>query len=354
MNAALDALRLKTHPFSPERNEGGRLIHFDYASGPICPEVDSHYLRYYFDVYTWSNTQLLGKIGPDGRLEAFPSPIGRPGLIVVISGFAGTGRTSLINLLLYEIKTRAASTPLITDYPIKITRNRVQDAKNFASNFIRAVTKFTAGSKRKEIRNLPKKMQTTFNEWKENLSPEEPNTDFLFQGLAMDAQDALPDTQIVFSLDATDYMNTPDTWRPTCTMLRHLANYIILSLSNRDHAIYILNSLMKNGFQIVWVDAPRVDVTRTKHFLAHRLAAERGGAAVGEELFPFSDEAIAALFSPTSGDQPISLAISVVIRKLKAAFDKKLSEVAVLMADSSAHKLADSLSISGADMRRLF
>jgi hypothetical protein len=357
METVLRALRLRTNPFSPECNLGGRLERFDYTAGPLTPEVAPHHLAYYFDVYEWSDTQQVGKIGPNGRLETFPTQIGRPGMIVVISGFSGTGRTSLINLLLYEIKARASSSPLITNYPIVITRNRVQDAKNFASNFLRTVTKFAEGNKQKKIRSLPGVMQATFTNWKDNLSSDEPNTDFLFQQLAIDAQDAIPSTPIVFSLDATDYMNTPDTWRPTCTMLRNLANYIILSLSNRDHAVYILNSLTRNNFRIVWIDAPRMDIGRAKRFLMQRLSAEREGPPIaGEELFPFTDEALAALFSPTTGNQPVPLAISVAIRKLKGAFEKKLAEVAAIMADPNrqAQQLPPSLSINGADMTRLF
>src|SRR5689334_19008496 len=123
MNTAFNALRLKTNPFSPERMEDGQLIRFDYTAGPLTPEINPHHLQYYFDIYDWSDTQQVGNIGPDGRLVNFPTQVGRPGIIVVISGFAGTGRTSLINLLLYEIKNRASSTPIITKYPIKITSN---------------------------------------------------------------------------------------------------------------------------------------------------------------------------------------------------------------------------------------
>jgi hypothetical protein len=356
MNTAFNALRLKTNPFSPERMEDGQLIRFDYTAGPLTPEINPHHLQYYFDIYDWSDTQQVGNIGPDGRLVNFPTQVGRPGIIVVISGFAGTGRTSLINLLLYEIKNRASSTPIITKYPIKITSNRRQDAMNFADNFMRTVAKFTASSRKRDIKNLPKKMTSTFEKWKANSSPDETNADYLFQQLALDVEDTLPDIPIVFSLDATDYMNTPDTWRPTCTMLRYLANYIVLSLSNRDHALYIRNSLLRNNFQVVWIDAPRVDIPRAKRFLTQRLAAERqGAAALGEELLPFTDEAINALFASTSGGQPVPQSISVTIKKLKGAFDKKINDIVAVLADTAAaaqQLSAAPLSISAVDMRR--
>jgi hypothetical protein len=98
MNAAFNALRLKSNPFSPEHIEGAQLVRFDYTAGPLTPETTPHHLQYYFDLYDWSDTHQLGSIGPDGRLVTFPTQVGRPGMIVVISGFTGTGRTSLINL----------------------------------------------------------------------------------------------------------------------------------------------------------------------------------------------------------------------------------------------------------------
>ena len=355
MNSALSALRLKTNPFSPERSDGGRLVQFDYTAGPLTPEAYPHHLQYYFDLYDWSDTQQLGNIGPDGRLVTFPNQVGRPGMIIVISGFNGTGRTSLINLLLYEIKHRAPSGLIVTKYPIKITSSRRQDAMNFADNFIRTVTNFTAGNRQRAIKSLPTKMKDTFDRWKANSSPDETNADYLFQQLALDAEDVLPTTPIVFSLDATDYMNTPDTWRPTCTMLRYLANYIILSLSNRDHAIYLKNSLQRSNFQVVWIDSPRVDVPRARRFLTHRLAAEREGVTVqGAELFPFTDEAVNALFAPTNGNQSVPQPISVTIKKLKGAFDKKFSDITRVLADpatASQQLSAANLSISAADMR---
>ena len=353
MNAAFNALKLRTNPFSPERVDGGQATRFDYTAGPLNPETNPQHLQYYFDLYEWFDAQQFGRIGPDGRLVVFPAQVNRPGTIVVISGFTGTGRTSLINLLLFEIRQRALSAPIVTKYPVRITSNRRLEAMNFADNFMRTVLKSTAGTKQRRIKKL---MESTFEKWKTNSSLEEPNADYLFQQLALDVDDVLPNTPIAFSLDATDYMNTPDTWRLICMMLQHLANYIILSLSNRDHARYIKDSLLRNNFQVVWVDAPRVDVSRTKSFLTHRLGAEREGLiAQGQELFPFTDDALDALFAPTSGNQPVPQSISVAIKRLKGAFEKKLNDIASLLADPATagqHLSAARVLIRGADMQR--
>jgi hypothetical protein len=228
------ALRVRTNPFSHELTIAGQPVRFDYLQGALAPHEHAWHLNYFFDIYKWVDHEQLGKLGIDGRIRTFPDRADRPGLIIVISGASGAGRTSLENLLRFEIASRAQSPPIVTEYRIGVTSKRAQDALNFATSFIKEVERRLAktGEKRKEIKNLPKQLRETVKEWKENLVADDPNTDFLFQQLAGDIRTYLPETPIVFCLDASNHINTPDTWTPACTMLRNLADYIILSLTS--------------------------------------------------------------------------------------------------------------------------
>jgi hypothetical protein len=107
---------------------------------------------------------------------------------------------------------------------------------------------------------------------------------------------------------------------------------------------------------VIWIDAPRVDASVARKFLINRLAAERNAeAAPGQELFPFTDEAVDALFASTTGGAPVPLAISVAVKKLKNAFDRKAVDIAAALADPAAAQVIEaSLSINGADMRQAF
>jgi hypothetical protein len=357
LTSSYTAFQLRTNPFSPEVTVNGQQGRFDYLQGPLSPQKDAMHLNYYFDLYRWLDPEQIGQIGQNGRLVVFPDRLGQPGMIIVISGVSGTGRTSLENLLLFEVETRAKSAPIHTRYTIEISANKVQAAQNFASMLISEIEDYVANPKLgRDAKRLPKKLRATVKEWRENLIEGETNTEFLFQQLTRDIRKTLPDTPIVFSLDASNHMNTPDTWRPACTMLRNLADYVILSLSKRDHASYLKTSLQDNQIRVVWIDAPRVDEHQTKRFLVNRLAAERvAPAAPGQELFPFTDRAVSALFAATGGGEPITLSIGVAIKKLKGAFDKKCADVAgALAGPPTAGVAAPRLQISDEDMRRYF
>jgi hypothetical protein len=207
------ALRLRTHPFAPEKVIEGRPIQlFDYSRGPLEPRKNANDLQGYFDLYVCADNEQLGRLKDDGRLDVFPNRAGPFGTIVVISGVGGTGRTSLEELLLFEIASRAKSAPVITDYRIGITSKRVQDAANFASLFIARVEDIVkGGEQRKGVKGLPKALRATVKEWKDGLVGDDPNTEFLFTRLAENMRNSLPDTPVVFRLDATNHMNTPDT-----------------------------------------------------------------------------------------------------------------------------------------------
>ena len=350
------ALRLRAHPFAPEKLVGGQTVRFDYQKGPLDPKASPVDLEYYFDLYAWDDSKQLGPLAPNGRINEFPSRGGVYGSIIVISGVSGTGRTSLEELLLFEIASRSKSPPIVTLYPIAVTSKQVQDASNFANRFISRVEAFlvTSSDRRKEIKALPKTLKGIVKEWKEGLVGDDPNTEFLFTALAENVRGLLPDTPIVFRLDATSHLNTPDTWTPACTMLRNLADYVILSLSDQDHARYLRTSLLDRQVRIFWVDVPRVDEAKTRRFLEHRLGAEREGAA--DELFPFTAEALKALFAPTEGNKPRSLPISVALKNLRGVFDRKCTDLEALLKNAAgAGALPEArLRITADDMKGYF
>jgi len=356
-NGPYAALQLRTNPFSPDINISGQQLKFDYLQGPLTPQQNRVHLKYYFDLYRWSDPEYVGSIGRDGRISAFPEGFGQPGMIVVISGVSGTGRTSLENLLQFEITARADSEPLLTRYTIEVSSNKVQAAQNFATLFIQDIEDYLSKVKRaKEAKTLPKRLKAIMKEWRESLVPDEPNTDFLFQQLTREVRKILPKTPIVFSLDATNHINTPDTWRPACIMLRNLADFVILSLSNHDHASYLRTSLKDYQMRAVWIHAPRIDAAQTIRFLTARLLEERtANLEPGEELFPFTEGAVKALFAPAGGAGPITLSIGVAIKKLKGAFEKKCADIHVILANEPGVAIpAARLRITDADMQSYF
>ncbi len=310
------AMQLRANPFLPELTIRGQQIQFDYLRGPLSPQENGMPLNFYFDLYDWRDQDQVGKIGQDGRIREFPDRFGQPGMIIVISGGSQTGRSSLENLLLFEVKARSKTKPIRTEFKIEISSNKVVAAHNFALTFVSDIVDYVDDLKRiKGAKALPGKLRATIAAWKASVTEGEPNTEFLFQQLTRDVRKTLPDTPIVFCLDASSHMNTPDTWRPACVMLRNLADFVLLSLSKPDHAAYLRTSLRDSQMRAAWIDAPRVGADQIKRFLATRLAVERL-APVGHELFPFTEGAIRELFAPTRKGEVITLSIGVVTRRM--------------------------------------
>jgi hypothetical protein len=321
----------------------------------LNPQKNASHLRFYFDLYKWCDADEIGKIDTTGRVANFPRRFGPPGMVIVISGVSGTGRTSLENLLLFEIESRAHSPCVVTRYPVEISRNKIQAAHNFASLFVSDIGDHLVRLGRpKDSKALVLLLKDIIKEWRSNLVGDDPNADFLFLQLMQAAKKKLPDTPIVFSLDASNHMNTPDTWHPICTMLRNLADFVILLLSKGDHARFLRTGLRDSQARVVWIDVPRIDAEKARRFLAARLSGERTApVAPASELFPFTDGAISALFAPTSEGEPVVLSIGVAIKHLKGVFEKKCADVARRQAGSpSPAEIADEeLQITESDMR---
>jgi len=325
---------LRTSPFTPSLQEDGRQLRFAYGAGPLNPyqKDSSYHLRYYFDFYDWMDRGAIAVIQENGRLRVFARPRSDQPMVVLISGFRGTGRTSVKNLLLYEIATRTRGVPVVTEFKISMTAQRAQDAANLANTFVKNF------EGRPNTGNVKKALQETIKGWRENLLGDDPNMEFLFQSLRNDVDAAIPDTTTVFCLDASSYSASPDMWRQTCKAVSLLADFVILFISDRNQANFSKSNLLRNNFQVAWIDAPTVDRAKMAHFLAKRLRDERVASQqrVASELAPFTPDALDALFSATDGTAPrpvVRLPISFALDTLKRAFNQKCQQLAGCLAE---------------------
>jgi hypothetical protein len=347
-----EALKLRTNPFAPVTRVDGREIRLDYYKGPLRPRKDELALRYYFDLYTWARRDSLGPLADDGRIQAFPDGGNSLGTAIVISGLSGTGRTSLEELLLYEIAHRSGSKSIVTDYSIQVSAKPAQDAGDFARMFIGEVQDYLddIAEKSEAQKALVERLNAQRKDWIDSGDESSRNPEALFGAFARPVRRAFPNTPIVFRLDATHYLNSSDTWGPILRMLRQLADYVILSLSVKDDAS-LLQARLERDIRIFWIDAPRISADKMKSFLERRLAAERSNAEADlDPLFPFTEEALDALFAGTEQGKRVEHPISVAIQKLRRAFDKKYDEIAAAGAGVPVARLL----ITAEDMKRSF
>lgn len=346
---------LRTNPFTPTVVENDNPTRFEYGGGPLNPfaEENRYHLRYYFDVYDWMDPHAVDGLNGDGRLRVFERGSGQKPMIVLISGFQGTGRTSLKNLLLFEIATRSAKEPIVTEIKISLTTDRAQDAQNLASTFVK---NFTTPTNMGNVRNA---LQESIKNWRESRLGSDPNMEFLFQSMRNDVEAAIPDRPIVFCFDATNHATSPDAWRQICKAVALLADFVILFVSDRNQANLSKTILAQSNYQAAWIDAPAVDHGKMGRFLAKRLREERIAAHqhAAAELAPFHPDALKVLFSATQGaGQPenVTLAISFALANLKRAFNNKCNELAAALqaAGGDVEKIdPQCFWISEADMR---
>lgn len=291
---------------------------FRSASGPLIAPAD---LADYHDFYRWVDLQKLGGLTAEGRVliaDLSPSP-GRM-MLLLLSGAQGCGRSSLESLLSYETIQRF-KTPPITP---KLTLTNVLDKRAIAIAMARALSVEV----KKHSLEASTALGSTIDSWRDDNPPGvEPMIDTLFDRLRSEMQTSLPDVGVILTLDAIRHSVTRDTAQACAAMPQGLADFVILILTNHDDAQFIRSSSIRKGQPVALVDAPRLDLVTTRAVLEKRLKNCRVPGAITSVLYPFTDDALAALFEPSPNfrDQTIKLPIRVAMQKLADAAERKCS-----------------------------
>lgn len=305
----------RTNPFEPERSvNDGASRSINLIRGPLKPNTDAAHLEFYFDLYAWKSERLNG-IEPNGRLRVF-TPDDTQMMTLLISGARGCGRTSLRNLLIYEIQHHAKEKPIVVDYEIALANDEKQNASGLADFLFDAL----------EIVGVDTgPLQTMF--WARFNRATPPTPAAIFASLKPKIRELLPEAPIVFVLDGSNSNVTADTAKTVCGMLRNIADYAILSVTDDEDAAHLTHHFTTTQRPVAWVDSPRVDEARMRAYLQARLGAERS-AANPDMLHPFTDDALRELFAPGSNakrDQRVTLPIKVALAKIAGAFSQKCS-----------------------------
>jgi hypothetical protein len=350
--------RLRTNPFAPLAPGGNAA--FDYLAGSLAPHQRIGDLASYFDHYDWKDKDRLVGVGKTG-LTTLAAP--STSTVILLSGFQGTGRKSLRNILHYDVRTRFAPRPVIvTEHTAAIVPDRLNVADALLQGFFRRVKDYDDALKNKGTNRLSKRMADTRKEWKDNALVASPDIDALFGYLREDVGKVASAPLIVFFLDATVHAFDLDAWRPTCATLCRLADYVLVSFSDVSKASILKYNLATNAIQVAQVDSPRITKEQTVNFLRWRLAEERTSPpapSAGPEpgLAPFTEAALDALFAPTPrAPAPVFLPIKVVIARLDSVFSQKCESLAQQLAANGGNINAipsEAVRITGDDMKRL-
>ena len=282
---------LRSNPLTPERTIAGVPVQFCYGEMRLEPLVSASHLEFYFDLYNWQDEKKLKGVAPTG-IQTFQ--IAHAEMVtIVLSGARGCGRFSLQNLLLYEIRKRAVGQlPLIVvDASVPLSSDPAASMIDFTAGLYDAFE--AAGGDKAQLRAVVKDLREDYGDTP--VTPE-----IQFGKLRAKINKLMPGAPIVYCLDAREANVTRDMAKSACNLLKPLAHYVILSMTDAKAAGHVRASFDLVQAPSVWVDAPEVDQAQFSEFLVDRLTAERQGGVPATALFPFTQGALDELFAPTS------------------------------------------------------
>jgi hypothetical protein len=285
MSEILGALKLRTHPFRPKADAAGQPFDDpDLLLKPLDPRLDPRLAEFYFDHYDWQGSIRQIRSGTFTNFPTQKEMVNRGPMMILITGADNTGRESLRNLILHEIGSQFGN-PLL----VKATL----DTFNAAENIKLIATLFLSAYRREEALPPHALLRESFDEQAGEKDPGARNNySTLFQ---LWRDDVLPACKrpLVLLAEGGD---SHDLWRQIYESTSHLFRFVIVTTKNEPHANACYLGL--SGKNRVLVKAKLLGQQWAREYLAARLADERPAAAAPDDLTPFSQEALNALYEP--------------------------------------------------------
>ena len=332
----LKKLNLRTSPFSPEVGTDDKPILPRLFLRNLDPRKDRRLLKYYFDFYDLKNGKILGGLTPEEGIKNFPlcdevdhaAPI-----LFLISGTSQTGRSSLINLILFKIEDIFQVVPITVDAVLS-SFNKAQNTKELARLFI---TTYTSEQPKPDSKLL---WEIYERETKEDSSGSQTPYSTLFKSLNIFIRKEC-DRPIVFLIKGCDHY---DLWSCTYDSTMGLANYLIVETSKKADAETCHNILTGEQKRVAHIFAPKLKNEQVCKFILDRLSL---GRLIPSEksLVPFTNEAIDILFErnpDTICTEPLEWPIGWVQASLSRVFQEHMDTLCRLV-EEKGQAVLDSL-----------
>jgi hypothetical protein len=335
--------KLRTDPFYPDKDCSGRPIAADALDKTLDPLVDERVIPYYFDVYDWTASALVGDLSPEEGLLTFPTPRTLPGegLLVLISGDRESGLDSLANLVLHKIKHTHGGQPgkplLIVDVELE-SRDPVRNVAAVASHLINAVRYCETVPNRQAIADEMRGEYTRVTG--EQAGRKDASYSELFRAFR-NLLKPVDHTLVIKIIKGGDY----DSWVRIHESAKSCCSYVIVTTASVPQAKTCYDAMTGRNLNVAWIQAKPLGHSKAQEFVANRIAAHRTGAipnSVGK-LFPFTAEALAALYEPGVGatpGKPIDYPIGWLRRTLYAALAEHLKTMNLTYGAASDEALA--------------
>jgi len=352
-NAVLKRLCLRTHPLAPDVGGDGQPLDPKLVERPLDPKVDGRLLSYYFDVYDWTSASQLGGFGAAEGLKSMPVRGDAPGampVLILVSGPSESGRSSLANLLVFEIAKACAAEPFVC--PIAFdSYNQAECCLAMANAFIDRIELTT------EIDPAP--LWKLYEREKGNPGSG-PNSKYkqIFGSLALRVRPQLK-RPVVFFVDRSP-IESYDLWACAYNSVADLADYIIIQ-TGRSAFARTCREQFGDKSMAVHVESRPLTLALARAYLKGRVTAERGKAmpVTGNPLWPFSESALTALYEPgtTRRDIEVQHPIGLLRRTLERAVNEQIAELELKVMKTGENVLLeltdDDLEIDDAVVKRV-
>jgi len=309
-------LQLRTDPFAPTMDAAGAPIAPPVFTSELDPTRKPALLDYYFDVYDWRDSPLVGGLSAAEALEKFHLRKDYQPTLVVVSGTGRTGRGSLTNLILYKISQEHGEPPIRVDVRFN-TYNRKQSLPQLAQEFITAYTVEEEKPTADQLNDAYDRAMTAIGD----------GTDFtsLFSNFRTLVR-KFTQRPIVLRVHGVDHY---DLWSSIYQMTSPLVDYIVVETRSESDARTLYNQLSGKG-AVCHIRAAKMSREMLESWIARRLAAEQivpGGAA---PVSPLSDDALDALFEPGQANPGVGVAHAIgwVVETLQKAMAAHVKDLA--------------------------
>jgi hypothetical protein len=292
------------------------------VSKTLDPRKDRRLLNYYFNVYDWRYSSLVGRFSREDGLQEFPRPEDLPHkgpVLILISGTGQTGRSSLVNLVLYKIETLWESMPIIVETSLD-GFDKAQNMKNMARLFIQTYALEEAAPTEEQLWKIYER------ETKEPSTGIDAHYTALFSSLRLVIKKFCNRPIVFLIMGADDY----DLWACIYNSSIALAEYLIVETSKTADALTCHTLMTNKGKNVAHINALMLDSEAARQYLVDRLSSERPAdlpADDKDDLMPFTEEALEILYKPgTSIDPEKAAPVRHPIGWLRETFRRVLKE----------------------------
>jgi hypothetical protein len=291
---------LRANPFDPAEDFHGTPFNPGFLLGSLDPQADPRSLGFYYDVYDWEFSKLVGGIDAAGALKRFPNAtlLSAPkSLMALIWGTDDSGCESLQNLILHKIQKQHNQGPLIVRVHLE-SSNGAENVKFIARMFMRYYAREVALPTYEDL-NRDYEMETA-----QQGAGRDSYFASLFQIWELDIRNKSGNRPIVLVLTGADQY---EAWRVIYYSTAYLFNYIIVLTKDEQEARSCFLSLERAHKNVVLIRTRELPIEDAKAYLESRISKQRLAATgSGNAAEPFSVDALRSLYAPGSRSKELS------------------------------------------------